>query len=668
MAAIVGDASPSTVTTVMGTALAPTASATPPAGAGTSTSTGLGWATVAAVGLTLTTYVAVNPGGWAPFVTARWWCVSTLGALTAGIAWWAARREPGPLIAPIARWAWAALLVALTLAALTNGDAPTAVLGEPARHLGLVTWLLLAVVFVAGAVIGRGQDGPARRRALAVSLVAATGLAGVWSVVELVVGPPIDVAVATDRLLGPFGSAAYLGAACCLGLPVAVGLAADPTSRRLTRVVALAALAVGTVAVVGSGSRAAWCALAITTIASAVAVRGRDRRDHERPAADRSMLGASVAGAAIVGITAFLALGPGLDTPLDRAHGPGSRLDEWRVAVDVLATNPLGVGPEGYRIAIAEGVDDAYERRYDRDDTLPDRAHSGPLDVALAGGVVAGAAWLVLQAHLARRCWRALRSARGGRVAVTDAGLAAGVVAYGVGQLLLFPIGELEPVWWLVAGAVVAMPAADAPVGTPAAGRAERGVRIGRARARALVALGCLAATVVAGLAGIAGVAADRLAGDAVRHASDDPYRARRDAARASELRPDDTHLRLLAATTARATPSLVDLDRAISTVRAARSFAPHDPEVRELLGVLLLDRALATGDEADIAAAVDHWREAIGVDPHRADWQLHLGRSLALADDADGAAAAWARAAALDPDDPRPPALLAGIAGIDDR
>lgn len=62
------------------------------------------------------------------------------------------------------------------------------------------------------------------------------------------------------------------------------------------------------------------------------------------------------------------------------APGGATRVDEWRVAGRVLVAHPVtGVGPEGYRIAFAEGVDEAYERRHGRD-PLPDRAHAGPLD------------------------------------------------------------------------------------------------------------------------------------------------------------------------------------------------------------------------------------------------------------------------------------------------
>ncbi len=636
----------------MGTALARAA----PAPASTTARDHLGLASATAVALSVTTFVAVTPGGWSPFVSARWWCVSTLTSLLAAQVFRSVRHERVTLLPPVARRAWYVVLAALTIAAAVNDDVPTAVLGEPSRHLGLVTWVLCALAFACGAVLGGGSDGHRRRRTLAWGLLVAVALAGAWCIVELLTGPPIDVAGTTDRLLGPFGSAAYLGAACCLGLPATVGVAADRSSGRVARFGALLVTVAGVVAVVGSGSRAAWFALAAAAGVAAAASHGRAPvgADHHTAA-----VGATVGAAAAIGIGVFVAAGPGFGAIVARDHGASSRIDEWRVAIEVLSEHPAGVGPEGYRIAIADGVDGAYERQYDRDDALPDRAHSGPLDVALAGGVAAGLAWLVLQVHLARRCWRALR-----RGAPILGGLAAGVLAYGIAQLLLFPIGELDPLWWLVAGCVIGATAGDGdsgPVGVraPPVRRIEW-VRTATAGLAAIVAVGAC-------IAGVAAVAADRLAGDAIRHATSDPARALRDAERAVRLRPDDTHLRLLAASTRAATVTLADIDRAIGAARAAQAYTPHDPEVREVLGMLLIERAVATGALDDVAASVGHWRGAVAVDPHRADWQIALGQALALADDAAGARAAWERAAALDPDDPRAPALLEALVAVTD-
>lgn len=126
--------------------------------------------------------------------------------------------------------------------------------GTPQRHFGALTWVLCAVLFAAGHAVDQRQSG----RLLAGIAAAAGGLVGLWSVAELAGCQPVHLA-SSSRLVGPLGSAAYLGAAEALVVPIAIGLAADRSlgpSRR-------AAAALGTVAVIGSGARAAWVGLGV---------------------------------------------------------------------------------------------------------------------------------------------------------------------------------------------------------------------------------------------------------------------------------------------------------------------------------------------------------------------------------------------------------------------
>lgn len=581
--------------------------------------------------------IAIDPDGWSPFVTARWAFVSVVGFAAAGMA---IRYGTRPLDRSMQR-AWAVVVAGLVAAtcvtALGAGDLPTALVGEPARHLGLVTWGLCWLAFTAG----QQFTGDAASRLLARAACVASALIGAWCIWELAGGRPIDVDVETRRLLGPYGSAAYLGAACCLLLPITIGVALDRSERRPWRCLAAAAAVGGAVGVVGSGSRAAWLSLA--AVGSWVAWA-------RRPVGLRPRLRVAAVAAALV-VVPVAVLAPRLDDLVTRAHGASSRIDEWRVAARVLIEHPLGIGPEGYRIAIADGVDAAYERAYDRDDALPDRAHSGPIDVALAGGVLGGAAWLALMVLLARRARHAITGPVGVVAPAHVAGMAAGVIAYGLAQLVLFPIGEIDPVWWLLAGAVVARRAAPGP--------AEAG---GPIPLRRLVGAGAGLAAVVALVAGVLDLSADRHAQLAITALATDPQRAVREVDRAVALRPDDTHRRLLAALLHAARGTIAELERALDHARAAERWARNDPEVRTMVGTLLLDLAAATGDPGDVAAARAHWTAMVATDPHRASWQLDLGRAAALDGDADAARTAWQAAVALDPDDEQAAALLARL------
>src|SRR5690606_33495626 len=141
------------------------------------------------------------------------------------------------------------------------------------------------------------------------------------------------------------------------------------------------------VALVGSGARAAGVGCAVAPVVVAAA-----RRAELRAALARRRRPAGPAAAAAAAVAAALVAGGPVGERLASAVAPAEaggrgRLDEWRVAGRVVADPPvLGGGPEGYRVAFATGVDAAYERAHGRG-PQPDRAHSTPLDVALAGGL-----------------------------------------------------------------------------------------------------------------------------------------------------------------------------------------------------------------------------------------------------------------------------------------
>ncbi len=551
-----------------------------------------------------------DPSGLAPFGPAKWLAISTLALLGGGLA---LRNGQQPIHRPTLQL-WVVLLAFLAFGALFGGDIPTALLGEPTRHLGLITWLLFLLLFCAGQQL----SGAAQTETITRGAVIATLLIGVWASWELLIGPPIDIASNTDRLTGPFGSAALLGAATCLLVPICASMAAQRTTPRSWRWTAALATFLGTMALIGSGSRAAWLATAVLVI---LVVVGR------RPS--RRLV---IAGMSILAVAAA-SLAPRLTDVLDRSEGSGSRLDEWAVAARVIAEHPLiGVGPEGYRIAVSEGIDRHYERTYGRDRVLPDRAHSGPLDVALAGGVPAALAFCALIGFVG---WRALGLLRAG--GGPSAGIAAGVIAYSAQQLLLFPLAELDPIWWLLAGIVVVADSNAAPA-------------LERNSVRRLIAGGVLILTPVALVAGVLDVAADRLAHHAVVDAN--AANAIDSAERAVDLRPDDLRYRMVLAEVLGRRSTLADINAAIRQAGRALDWSPHDPIAADVHASFLLDRANVTGQPADISIALAAWQRLVDRDPLRARWQQQFGRAAALAGDVPTAREAWTVAADLSPDD----------------
>lgn len=564
--------------------------------------------------------LALDPGGLYPFGPAKWLAVSVLVPAGAALT---STRGPVPAGARRATLALAALVAAMALAAAVGEDGLYAWVGTPERHLGVLAWVLVALAFVAGQRVG--ADRGTRDLVARGMVVAGVGVGLAAATEALGAGP--DVLDAGSRLGATFGSPAYLGAACCLLLPANLAVALDRAAPRAWRSAAAIGSATTTLAVLGSGARAAWVGLAAALVVTGVARRVRRR--------------SAVAGAAGVAVVlAVLALLTPVGGRIGQAFDPDApggrgRLDEWRVAAAVLAGHPLtGVGPEGYRIAFAEGVDRAYERAHGRD-PLPDRAHSGPLDLALAGGPLGLLAWSAAVAATAPSVRRALRAAD-----ATTAGLAAAVVAYVAGQVLLFPLAELEPVAALLAGLLTTAGAG----GVPAAARA-RPDRSGATAARA--ALGMLAALAL--VAGGLDVAADRRARQAVDAlARDDTVRAVEHARAATGLRPDVLRNHLLLAITLEADDQ--GALAAIGAVDDALDLSPGDPVARRRRAALLVRRAGATLVPTHVAAARTYLEELLAGDPLDAGLHRLAAAAAALGGDAAGAAAHRATAEDLDP------------------
>jgi hypothetical protein len=332
----------------------------------------------------------------------------------------------------------------------------------------------------------------------------------------------------------------------------------------------------------------------------------------------------ALAVAVVVAVLSGVA-GRATDVVADRDGGAHGRLDEWRVAVRVIADHPLlGVGPEGYRLVFGRAVDDRYEQVHGRQQ-LPDRAHDALLDVAATTGIpglVAYAGLLVVTGGLVLR---------GLRRDPWLVGLAAGLLAYAVQSLFLFPLAELDPVAWLLAGVLVARVATTTEVRLPAV----------------VPAVGALL-TVVALVAGSLDVVADRRA----RAVLDAPTVVA-DPAGAARLRPDAVRYRLVAARGFAATGSSIGLDRAIDQLDHALAVSPDDPVVAGERARLLLERARRSGNPVH-ARTARHALEALATDdPRNPTVLLRLGIARTATGDAAGAERAWLAAERLAPRSP---------------
>ncbi len=540
---------------------------------------GLPWALAA---LMVGTVIAVDPRGLVPTGPLRW----TVIAVATGVTIAALTRTPFSF-PPAMTALWIGLLAVLFVATVHAVDPLHAWIGTPDRRLGFLAWMTFPALFVAGYACS------ARAAARIVFRAATIGalVLGVWSTAELLGHPPLGLEFANARAGGPNGSPAYLGAACLLLGPLAVGVILDSGETRAWRRIAAGASAGALLALAGSQTRAAW----LGAVVAAIAIGLRQRaafRSHRR-----GVLVALVACVAIaLAVAVSTPLGSRATSTFNLDHGTSaSRFDEWRIASRAIADHPgLGTGPEGYRVVFPQGVDAAYVRSYGVA-VYPDRAHNGILDVTLDGGVLAGLLYAALLAFAVRHAWRALRTRD-----PVDLALGGAVLAYVVQQQLLFPLSELDPIFWVLVGMLVAR--------DPLTRRARA------VHARWLV-VPIVFATAVALNYGAREVLADRALERAAK--SNDPRAALQDADRATRLRSDSIRAWYVAARVAQRGDALTDVDAALDRVTQGLHRSPRDPALRVLYGELLTERAARSRLADDIATARRELARLVAGAPH---------------------------------------------------
>lgn len=545
-----------------------------------------------AVALFVLSVAVFDPAGLSPFGPAKWAAITTTLLLAASLS----MGRPGSLPGEF-RIAWSLFLVVMTLAAALGADDLYAWVGTPERHFGLLTWALCAVAFVVGIRSLPEID------SVAYSVVGLCAITGTYAIAEVAGWSPLHLAETSGRPGGVLGSSAYLGALVCLLVPICWGLVFDDHRPLPLRMVAALSAAVSFVALVASGARAAWVGAVVALILGALRLRKRRSTDRSWRPSPRHV--ASVAGGFLVIVALASATGvTGRATSAftNDQGGLRGRLDEWRVGAHMILEHPLtGVGPEGYRIAFASVVDKAYDDRHGRD-PLPDRAHSSILDVTATGGIFAGAAYLCLVALLIRH---ALRAPDGD--SSLEAGIAIGIAAYLAQSLFLFPLAEIDPLMWLLAGLLVAAQHGQEELSDQGSLWPTWRLR----SASTVLAIGAAGAFVLGSL----DVAADRSARTTLKDLSLD--REPHDPGRAARLRPDVVRYHLAEARGHEGSSRPGSYSDTVASLHAALRISPKDPVVRNEMARALLERALATRQSSDVDKALDALRSIQHDDPN---------------------------------------------------
>ncbi len=566
----------------------------------------------------------VDPGGLAPSGPARFAALAAVLGVGAVVVAAGVRRLEGSHVRPFVG-SWSLLLVLIASSVVAGADRWHGVFGSSERNLGLLTWIGFGIAFFVGAALP-----PRSETVLAASAtIAVAGLSGL-ALLERLGFDPTDTAWLGDRVGTPFAQSTYLAVALVVLGPLVAGAALDPTGRRPRRVAAAVVTVAGLSTLVATQSRGPMLGLGLASIVVLV-FRGRP------------LVGALVGGgaaASVVGVS--FARG---------WRSFGGRLDEWRVGLRGVQASPiLGFGPEGYRDEFPRLVDAAYVRAHGSS-VITDRAHNGLIDTALSSGVIAalvlGSLWLLIGRAVAARV-------REDDVSAPVLGLAVGVLA-GLGQqLVLFPLAEIDPIIWMLGGALVG------GVGATTS-REPMTHRVGRTKPP-LVWLGGsigVAAMVVSFWWNLSGALGEHRLAQSTSFRQD---RAEVVADAALALRPQSVRLAYATAAVHANGPTLLDLDEAISILEAALARHPGDPALRTEYVFRLVERARRSGLPDDVDRAIEAADDAITDAPMSPQLRGAGAEALLLDDQRDEAQEQVLRALELDPDDPRLQALADSI------
>ncbi len=575
----------------------------------------LGWLISAWIVLAV---LALDPSGFSPFGPIKWLVVSSLLPAAAVFAF-----SGKVVVHKKAMIAWAVLLVWVALAALLGVDKFHAWFGTPTRRFGVHGWALCALAFAVGNQVVLKRQGQLVHKAL---IVAGLGL-GLYGILEVANFAPVELAQFTNRLGSTYGSPAYLGAAAALFFPAIAGISTSFEGRWRT----IGFLSATSVLFVGlaSGTRAAWVGLAVTGLIIAVVAR--------RVLVLKPSLLAGGLLAAVVSVVAT-PVGPRLLDALDFSEGTSrGRLAEWRVGLTAVADRPFsGAGPEGYRVVFSESVSQSYAQTYGRSQIV-DRAHNGLIDVAVTIGIPG----LVLVIALLVIVGRVVFAAFTSRDPVL-VGTGAGLLAYLVQQQFLFPVAEIDPLAWFIAGTLI--------------------VRVGQTheftslsipsvplRNAVLACFGLLAA--LGGVYGVLDVVADRRANDALSLArSGELARGQELAQSAGQLRPDSILYAAVESEVNRLAGSPEGIEAALEANSRGLRYSPQDPGLLAGRGALLIAAARFDATEDSAQVAVNYWERLTNSDLNNGRFQLQLGAAYIGLGDNKLAEEAWIRSSELSP------------------
>lgn len=566
--------------------------------------------------------IALDPGGYFMFLPVKWAVATALVA--AGLAALLLGRRGLAWCPAVA--AWVALLIVLAAASALGIGGLTSWIGYPGRYLGVIAWATFFGAFVLGASLRDDRD----RGVVIRATVGASLVVSVYAILQAFEIDPIDWDENLDvsRTRSTLGNAAFLGAYLAMIVPLAGRLAlADDETDRVRTLHAVAAL-LATVALLTTETRGAW----IGAVAGIIAVSALERRRLGALGPRALAAAGTVVALAILGLATVSPWAERVRSITDPSAATGrGRLIQWERTWDLITGRPvLGWGPETYAFAFPPFIDAEFEREVGRA-VVPDRAHNVFLDLAATSGVLGVAAYVAVLALLVRAVAQATPRDP------TVVALAGACAAYVVQLQFSFPVADVDVVFWLLAGLLVAATAPTLKV-----------VARTWMVAPAMVALAALAW-------GGAELVGDRLLRDSLdAEAAGNLDEAQRLVDQAADIVPAraqyDQAAARLHVRVGEATGNAADFERGLDALGDARRLVPRDLELAMDRADVLLSWGEVTDDDDLLGASVHGYQSVLRSDPASSRAHLRLGVAYVQLGREDDAEREWLEAASLAP------------------
>jgi O-antigen ligase len=358
----------------------------------------------------------------------------------------------------------AAFVVLILVALAVSTDRRQSLFGEVLQHQGVLTTLLYVGFFY----LARSQIRDLMRMRLLLAAVAtgATIVSGYAIVQKLGLDPIWHGWLPSGRVFSTIGQANALGAYLVLAIPVTAALALTST-RRVSRLTALAAVAAMITALVFTASRGGLVGLGLAAAVFTYGVRDRITLPwgSARAYAGTAIVGTvlivvSILAPARATLTGLWHSTPRSATVVDHDVSVDDHLDLWRVAIEIVEHHPFaGTGPETfpdqfvrYGPEVLPSATVVYFELF-----RVESPHNQILGLAAGAGIPAVVAYVAVLVGLARTLWRGAKRCSN---PATRLGIVA-VVAAGAGHLVTdsFMTAEVTGSWlfWTLAGAGIAL-------------------------------------------------------------------------------------------------------------------------------------------------------------------------------------------------------------------